>query len=43
MLSGGEEASLTFTYIDFEEVDEEKLEKLQAKKELILDSIATLS
>ena len=28
MLSGGEEASLTFTYIDFKEVDEEKLAKL---------------
>lgn len=31
MLSGGEEASLTFTYIDFEEVDREKLEKLLAE------------
>ena len=30
MLSGGEEASLTFTYIDFQEVDAEKLEKLLA-------------
>ena len=28
MLSGGEEAALTFTYIDFKEVDEEKLAKL---------------
>ena len=31
MLSGGEEASLTFTYIDFKEVDAEKLEKLLAE------------
>ena len=31
MLSGGEEASLTFTYIDFKEVDEEKLAKLLAE------------
>ena len=31
MLSGGEEASMTFTYIDFEEVDASKLEKLLAE------------
>ena len=31
MLSGGEEASVTFTYIDFKEVDAEKLEKLLAE------------
>ena len=31
MLSGGEEASVTFTYIDFKEVDEEKLAKLLAE------------
>ena len=30
MLSGGEEASLTFTYIDFKKVDAQKLEKLLA-------------
>jgi len=31
MLSGGEEASITFTYVDFKEVDHEKLEKLLAE------------
>ena len=31
MISGGEEANMTFTYIDFEEVDEAKLEKLLAE------------
>ena len=31
MLSGGEEASVTFTYVDFKEVDQEKLEKLLAE------------
>ena len=31
MLSGGEEASVIFTYIDFKEVDKEKLEKLLAE------------
>jgi len=30
MLSGGEEADITFTYVDFKEVSQEKLEKLQA-------------
>ena len=29
MLSGGEEADLTFTYVDFREVDQEKLKKLR--------------
>ena len=31
MLSGGEEANVTFTYVDFEEVDADKLEKLLAE------------
>ena len=31
MLSGGEEASILFTYVDFREVDQEKLEKLLAQ------------
>ena len=31
MLSGGEEATVTFTYVDFKEVDQEKLEKLLAE------------
>ena len=31
MLSGGEETSVTFTYVDFKEVDKEKLEKLLAE------------
>ena len=31
MLSGGEEATVTFTYVDFREVDQKKLEKLLAE------------
>ena len=31
MLSGGEEATVTFTYVDFKEVDSEKLAKLQSE------------